>query len=157
MAKKKSSVAGDDVVKSKGLFDHIRHLREVQDPNYFSTLTDADKKTWSNYMICRFLSMQPEILDIVNDVQQYAVLSPEQFYKICLVFVPLGRSFHPYVKGKKDGKWKPELVALLRSHYQESEFHVKQYLELLTEIELSEIVANYGYSEKDAVKLIKSE
>ena len=156
MAKKKStSVSGELGVKPKGLFDHLRHLREVQDPNYFDTLSDVDKKSWSNYMVCRFLSMQPEILDVVNDVQSYAVLSPEQFYKICLLFVPLGRSFHPYVKGKKDGKWKPELVELLRKHYQESERNVMIYLELLTEEELQIIAEKYGFSEKEVTKLIK--
>ena len=156
MAKKKSTtVDGDVVVKPKGLFDHIRHLREVQNINYFDTLSDADKKSWSNYMVCRFLSMQPDILDLVNDIQQYAALPPEQFYKICLLIVPEGRSFYPYIKGKKDGKWKPELVELLRAHYQESERNVREYLELLTSEDLRATVEKYGYSEKDAIKLIK--
>ena len=76
--------------------------------------------------------------------------------KICLLIVPEGRSFHPYVKGKKDGKWKPELIGLLRTHYQESERNVREYLELLTPEELRPIVEKYGYSEKDALKLTKS-
>lgn len=156
MAKKKIAIAdGDVVIKAKGLFDHLRHLREVQDPNYFDTLSEADKKTWSNYMVCRFLSMQSDILDVVNDVQPYATLSPEHFYKICLLFVPIGRSFHPYVKGKKDGKWKPELVNILCKHYQESERNVYEYLELLSDSELISIVSKYGYNDKETVKMIK--
>lgn len=154
MAKKKSvqSVAG---TKSKGLFDHLRHLREVQDPKYFDTLTDADKKSWSNFMVCRFLSMQPELLEIVADAQIYTTLSPEQFYKVCLTFVPLGRCYCPYIKGKKDGKWNENLLGLLREHFQESEENVREYLEILSDVELRSIVEKYGYSEKETTKLLK--
>ena len=156
MAKKKSvNSDGNVVVKPKGLIDHLQHLREVHNINYFDTLSNADKKSWNSYKICRFLSMQYDILDYVNSIQIYSELPPEQFYKICLAIVPEGRSFHPYVKGKKDGKWNKKLLTLLREHFQESERNVLEYLELMTTEELRTIVEKYGYSEKDALKFIK--
>ena len=42
------------------LFDHINAITTIQDPKYFDKLTDEDLKTWSNFMINRFLSMKPE-------------------------------------------------------------------------------------------------
>jgi hypothetical protein len=52
MKKEKSKDSTESKPKTKSLFDHINHVREGKNPNYFSTLTDADKKTWSNYMVC---------------------------------------------------------------------------------------------------------
>ena len=35
--------------KSKSLFDHINHIREVKSPNYFDTLSDGDLKSFNKY------------------------------------------------------------------------------------------------------------
>jgi hypothetical protein len=72
MPKKKSTTSTVDTKpKVKGLFDHINHLREGRNPKYFDTLSEADQKSWSNYMVCRFLSMDPRCIDMVNEIQKY--------------------------------------------------------------------------------------
>jgi len=159
MAEKKKTIRkpkSNSLVKSRGLFDHINHLREVQNPNYFDTLTDEDKKSWSNYMVCRFLSMQPEIIDWVNDIQLYqSVLEPREFYRLCIAIVPRGRAFFPYVKGKSDGKWDKEVVETIRRHFQESTQNAAEYLEMLSVDEVRQILTDYGKSEKEIDKLLK--
>jgi hypothetical protein len=35
--------------KSRGLFDHINHIREVKDPEYYTNLSDAEKTTFNKY------------------------------------------------------------------------------------------------------------
>ena len=154
MARKKA--VGNSLVKSKGLFDHINHIRSVQDPKYFDSLTEADKKSWSNYMVCRFLSMQPEILEYVNEIQKYYELEPKHFYQLCLLIVPKGRAFYPYIKGTKEGKWEKDLLILLRKHFSESERNILEYLEIIPKKELASIVSMYGYTEKEVEKLISS-
>ena len=42
-------------MKTKSLFDHITHITQRQTKNYFEDINDADRKTWSNYMVNRFL------------------------------------------------------------------------------------------------------
>lgn len=143
--------------KAKGLFDHINHIRQDQDPKYFSTLTEADKKSWSNYMVCRFLSMQPELLEYINEIQKHSHLPPEHFYQVLLLIVPQGRAYFPYIKSKNENKWSKELLKLLRSHYQESENNVEEYLGLLTAEELCRIVGLYGYTDKEIEKIINNE
>ena len=155
MAKKKLNSDGVPTPKAKGLFDHINQIRDKRDPNYFNTLTDADKKTWSNYMICRFLSMQSELVEAINDLQAYQdKLTPEQFYKLCIAVVPKSRGFHPYVKGKSD-KYSKDLGFMLSRHYQESERNAVEYLELLSREELVNIVSLYGYNEKQIENLLE--
>ena len=94
MPRPKKSIE-DSAPKAKGLFDHINHVREKQDPDYFDKLSDADKKSWSNFMVCRFLSMQPELIDAVNQVQKYSgvFLLEDLCFLDKLVWVFVLRSF----------------------------------------------------------------
>ena len=57
-------------VKKKSLFDHVNQITSVQNPNYWDEISDEDKKSWSNYMINRFLSMKSDWIDLVNEVQK---------------------------------------------------------------------------------------
>ena len=66
---------------AKGLFDHIKAIRQYQDPKYFDKLDDEDLKSWSNYMIHRFLSMNPDWIDLIAELQPYTqALPPKALY-----------------------------------------------------------------------------
>ena len=56
-------------IKKKSLFDHVNQVTSVQNPNYWDEISDEDKKTWSNYMINRFLSMNSDWIELVNELQ----------------------------------------------------------------------------------------
>ena len=56
-------------VKKKSLFDHVNAVTSEQHPNYWDEISDDDKKTWSNFMVNRFLSMKPEWIEFVNDYE----------------------------------------------------------------------------------------
>jgi hypothetical protein len=157
MPKKKSTVTGTVGVKAKGLFDHINHIREKQDPAYFKNLTDADRKSWSNYMICRFLSMQPNLIELVNEIQKYQTLDPELFYQCCIAIVPKGRAYYPYIKNSKSKEHTKELIGLMKGYFMESERNVTEYLSLMTEEQIKQIVSLFGYTEKEMEKLIGHE
>ena len=68
-------------VKKKSLFDHIKQITDVQSPNYWDDISDDDKKSWSNYMVNRFLSMKMDWVELVNEVQRYP-LQPKDLYKV---------------------------------------------------------------------------
>jgi hypothetical protein len=53
------------------LFDHITQITNVQNPKYWDTLDESDRKTWSNYMVLRFLSMKYEWVETIATVQPY--------------------------------------------------------------------------------------
>lgn len=154
MPRKKTE--GNSLIKVKGLFDHLNHVREKQDPNYFINLSDADKKSWSNFMMCKLLSMQPEIIESVNEIQKYQHLPPEHFYRICIAITPLGRGFFPFIKKKGEGSYTKELIDLLRKHFSESKRNVLEYLPMMTKKEIRSIVMMYGYDENETDKIISS-
>ena len=84
-------------VNKKSLFDHIKQITDVQNPNYWDEISDDDKKSWSNYMVNRFLSMKMDWVEFVNEVQKYP-LEPEQVYKIYTDILPKKRQWLKYIK-----------------------------------------------------------
>jgi hypothetical protein len=152
MAKIKNEV--DKKPKTKSLFDHLNEIRVGKNPKYFETLSETDKKTWSNYMVCRFLSMQPLLVETINDMQSYQdKLEPKDFYRLCSETVPRGRGYYPYIKNTAE-KYNKSLLSLLCIHFKECERNVLQYIGLLTQEDLRAIVKLYGYSDKQADELI---
>ena len=100
-------------MKKKSLFDHIRQITSVQDENYWDKISDADKKTWSNYMVHRFLSMKMEWIELVNELQKYN-LQPKELYKLYTNILPKGKQWLKYIKGENKmtlPNWLINLVA----------------------------------------------
>ena len=117
---------------AKSLFDHIKAITNEQNPKYFDTLEEADKKSWSNYMIHRFLSMNPDWVDLIAELQPYTQsLPPKALYLAHIGILPKGRHFLRYVKGKKTDKYEDWLVDLMVKDYQCSKKEATEYLEIL--------------------------
>ena len=153
MAKIKNEV--DKKPKTKSLFDHLNEIRVGKNPKYFDTLSDADKKTWSNYMVCRFLSMQMDFVDSINDLQYYQdKLTPEQFYRVCIDIVPKAKVFVPYIKNSGE-KYNKTLLTLLCMHFRDSERNVVEYMSIMTNDDIRSIVQNYGYDTDQIEELLE--
>ena len=119
-------------MKTKSLFDHIKQITNVQNTLYWDSLSDGDKKTWSNYMIHRFLSMKSEWLQVVNEIQKYWEIKPKNLYQFYTDVLPRGRTFLRYVKSKKKSKVEKWAMEHLVDYFQCSTREVEEYLELLT-------------------------
>ena len=143
--------------KSKSLFDHIKQITDVQNPNYWDEISDGDKKSWSNYMVNRFLSMKPEWITFVNDVQKYP-LQPKELYKVYTDVLPKKRQWLKYIKGDKKMKypnWVYEIVAKhLQCSMREASDAVDMY-EISTggQSELVDILMKYGKTEEECRKI----
>lgn len=130
--------------KQKSLFDHIKQITGVQDPEYWDKLSEQDKKSFSTYMVNRFLSMNTDWIDTVAEIQPYVQQLPnETVYKLYSDLIPKGRHYLKYVKGKKTTKYEDWLIETVRNEYECSSKEAEEYLEIL-------------YSTKDGKKKIKS-
>ena len=145
-------------IRRKSLFDHINQITSVQQKTYFKKMSDEDKKTWSSFMVNRFLSMNPSWIELVNEVQQYD-LPPEILYKLYTDILPKKKIWLKYVKGRKQmveyPRWALEIIS---NHYQVNFRESKEYIEmfLLTEggmYELAELFSKYGTEPKEIKKL----
>ena len=142
---------------AKSLFDHIKQITDVQNPNYWKDISDEDKKSWSNYMVNRFLSMKMDWIDIVNEVQKYD-LEPEIVYKLYTNIFPKGKQWLKYIKGDKKMKyptWVYEIVAKhLQCSIRESNDAVEMYeISAGGQAELKDILMKYGKTEQECRKL----
>ena len=144
---------------TKTLFDHITNVTSVQNPKYWDGLEDADKKTWSNYMVHRFLSMNPDWIEVLSEIQPYTqVLEPKQLYLALIGILPKGRYFLKYTKGKKSEKYESWLVDLLINEFMCSTKEAEDYCEILYSTKegkenIKYICEKYGIDKKQITKL----
>ena len=143
-------------MKKKSLFDHIKEITSVQKSDYWEKISEEDKKTWSNYMVNRFLSMIMEWVELVNELQKYN-LKPKDLYKLYTNVLPKGKQWLKYTKGRNQmehPQWLINLVAVhMKSSKKEAYDAVEMYM--LTEggmLELGEICRKYGVEPKKIEK-----
>ena len=143
-------------MKKKSLFDHIKEITSVQKSDYWEKISEEDKKTWSNYMVHRFLSMKMEWVELVNELQKYN-LKPKDVYKLYTNVLPKGKQWLRYTKGRNQmehPQWLINLVAVhMKSSKKEAYDAVEMYM--LTEggmLELGEICRKYGVEPKKIEK-----
>ena len=144
-------------IKAKSLFDHIKQITDVQNPNYWDDISDEDKKSWSNYMVNRFLSMKMDWIDIVNEVQKYQ-MEPEMLYKVYTNIFPKGKQWLKYIKGDKKMKYPKWVYETVAKHLQISMREANDAVEMYEisaggQAELADILFKYGVEEREVRKL----
>jgi len=146
--------------KKATIFDHLSYITDKK--VIWDTLSDADKKTFTPYMINKWLSMNMDFVEIVNELQKYTIgqLSAAETYKLYFDILPKQKQYNKYIKGKKSDKFNTELVELVSNHFLVSEKEAKDYIEMYLEqniTELKDIVKMYGKNDKEIEKLFKIE
>lgn len=150
MVKKSAST-----VKAKSIFQHLSGIKEKKDS--WASLSDMDKKSFSPFIINRWLSMNLDLLPLVNILQKYTIgfLSARDVYKVYLDFLPKQKTFDKYIKGSKSSKYSKELLEYLSKWYGVSQREVYDYMELLPKEDVMAILMKYGLTDKEAKKLMK--
>jgi hypothetical protein len=128
----------------------------------WDVLSDSDKKSFTPYIINRWLSMNMYFIELVNELQRYTIgqISPEETYKLYYDILPKQKQFNKYIKGKKADKYNPALVELLSMHFLVSEKEAMEYIDMYQETSLNtlkEIIKKYGKTDKEVDKLLKNE
>jgi hypothetical protein len=135
---------------AKTLFDHINAIYIDQKKNYFSGLDDGEKRTYSNYMVNRFLSMNIHQLPLVNEIQKYTLPS-DVHYLFFATTIPRGKQYNKYVKAAKETKYEDWLIDLVAGHYCVSQDEAKSYLNIYYndgKQALRELCEKYGVDPK---------
>ena len=135
-------------LKPKGLFDHLNHITINKTKDYWITLTETEKKQWSNYMINRFLSMKMEWTDFVNEIQKLK-LDPRQLYVVYSSILPKGKQYLKYIKKKKGTIYSKQVIQTFSEYFQISQSESEDYLNLLSKKQIRELVSKYGYANKE--------
>jgi AAA+ ATPase superfamily predicted ATPase len=105
-------------------------------------------------MINRFLSMSSDYLELVNYVQTIPYTEKEKYYKIYCDLLPKKQFWSKYIKSniKQPNK---DLMKYLTTYFECSSKEVTEYLNLLNENQIKDILSDFGIDNKDIKKLIK--
>jgi hypothetical protein len=150
----------NETKKAATIFDHISHLTDKKVK--WDNLSDADKKSFSPFIVNRWLSMNEDFVELINLFQRYTIgqLSPSETYKLYSDLLPKNKQYLKYVKGKKQNKYNENLVELIAFHYSVSKANAIDYIDVLieTDIEsLQNIIKKYGKTDAEVTKLLKKE
>jgi len=145
--------------KPHSLFDHLNAITAEQDPKYFDKLTESDLRSWSNFMINRFLSMKPEWVELVATLLPLTqTLEPKQMYELYINVIPKGKYYLKYIKGKGEDKYEQFLVELVKKEYMCSEQQANDYIDILYSTRegrehIKYVCEKYATPKKDIAKL----
>jgi hypothetical protein len=144
---------------AKSLFDHIKAITGEQDPKYWEKLDEGDRKTWSNYMVFRFLSMNTDWIDLIAEIQPYVQkLPPQTLYRTLIDLIPKGRHYLKYVKGSKTTNYETWLQEIIVREFECSIREADEYLDILHATrngreEIKKLCERYGIEQKQITKL----
>lgn len=120
------------MIKAKTIIDHLNAIYTNQSLNYFDELNDADKRTYSSYMINRFISMNPDYLNVVNSFQMYIPSDSRTSYLFYSQLLPKKKQFYRYIKAIKSDKFEQWLIDLFGEHFQVSLSEAEYYLSIMS-------------------------
>ena len=144
---------------SATLFDHIKAITQTQDKKYWDKLDESDKKTFSSYMVFRFLSMNPEWVTTIAQLQPYLQeVPPKACYLALIDVIPKTRAFLKYMKAKGEDTYEKWLVELINKHYSTSTLESEEYVKILYSTKsgrerIKELCTMYGVDTKQITKL----
>ena len=104
-------------------------------------------------MVHRFLSMKPEWIEVVNEIQRYWELEPKSVYQFYTNVIPKGRTFLRYTKSKSKSKIEGWAMDILCDYFEESSENIEKTLDIMGKDVVYSIVSKYGVDEKQLKKI----
>jgi hypothetical protein len=136
----------------ENVFDWLKEINTKKTPP--SEFINQDWDTWNSYMVHRFLSMNPDFTELVNEVQILPPTSKKQIYSIYREYIPKNNKWSKYIKSSTKEPDK-DLVEYLKNYFKVSTREIKDYLKILDKKEIQSILSKQGLEEKEIKKLLK--
>jgi hypothetical protein len=136
------------------IFDWFKQVTYIRDP--WSSFSEEDQATFNPYMMHRLVSMYEPYIELANYLQQFWQLKPDQIYLIYCNYLPENKVFAKYIKSTKS-KVNNELLEVLATHFQVSTREIKEYLHILDESQIKDILSSRGINDDELKKLLKNE
>jgi hypothetical protein len=139
--------------KSFTIFDFIKAIIDTKQD--WDTFTPEQKKTFNNYMIHKFLSMNPKYIETVNYIQGLNFKDNQKLYEVYCFMIPKSKNtYSPYIKSNTK-KASPEASQQVAEYFECSISEADEYISLTDTKWLENILTVKGIDEKDIKKLLK--
>ena len=146
--------------KPATIFDHIAGITHKKKEQ--NQLSETDQKSFTPYIINRWLSMHPDLIETIDLLQRYTIgpLSKKHVYQLYYDILPNANVRAKYIKGKKMNKYNKDLVKLIANHYNVNSREAEEYVDLFKNTSggpnhLNKLLTMYGKTEKEIKKLLK--
>jgi|688.fasta_scaffold01216_5 hypothetical protein len=144
---------------ARNLFEHIKGI--TKDKISWDSLGEEDKKSWSNFIISRWLSMDMELVEYINMMQQYSngILTSKDYYKCLYHALPKSSFYLKYTKKKSKIEIDQKFIELFCNHFALGKSNIYEYISILKKTnpgELTTILKKYGSREED-IKLFEKQ
>lgn len=117
------------------LFDHIDNISLHK-----RSLNEDELKSYSPYMINRFVSMSEMFLPMVNVLNQFDI--PKDVHnRFMQGFIPKRKQYFKYISSKKDNK--SHEIECLQKYFEVGLSEAEGYLDILTAVQLKDIVDKF--------------
>ena len=128
------------------------HINTKKTP--IDEFSDEDWDMFNSYVIHRVLSMNPDYLELVNEVQTILPQNKKEIYSIYKEFIPKNNKWSKYIKSTTKTKSK-ELISYLKDYWECSNKEALEYYNLLDKSEIVSILNSIGLNKKDIKQLLK--
>lgn len=136
----------------KNIFDWLKCINTTKPP--VESFSNEDWEVWNSYMIHRFISMNPDYIEVVNYVQDFPPQEKQMIYSIYKEFIPKNNKWNKYIKSKVKQPNK-DLVDHIKDYFQCSSKEAKEYINILVSPEINRILTNRGLDKKEIKPLLK--
>ena len=136
----------------KNIFDWLKEINYIKSP--IDKFTDKDWEVWNSYMIHRFLSMNPEFIELVNHVQEFPPQSKVAIYNIYKEFIPKNKKWNKYIKSNIK-QHNIELLDYLSKYWECSKIETRDYLNILEDDQIINMLISMGFEQKEIKNLVK--
>ena len=68
------------------IFDWLKEINSTK--SHPDSFTNQDWDVWNSYMVHRFLSMNPDYVELVNEIQMLPPTNKKQIYSIYREYIP---------------------------------------------------------------------
>ena len=117
--------------------DHIEQIVNIKDKDYYKSLTSEERKSFSPWLIIKYLSHCYELVPILGEyLPKMNDLTPEQTYKVLIGIIPKGDYTFKVInsKKKKGVVYSKDMIELLSKEYECSTQTSREYIEILYDI-----------------------
>ncbi len=136
----------------KNTFGWMPHINTKK--TLIDEFSDEDWDMFNSYVIHRVLSMNPDYLELVNEVQTILPQNKKEIYSIYKEFIPKNNKWSKYIKSTTKTKSK-ELIGYLKDYWECSNREALEYYNLLDKSEIVSILNSIGLNKKDIKQLLK--
>ena len=148
-----------NVTKPMSLFDHCNKVKAGK--LYWDSISDADRKSWGSFMIIRTLSMDPDVLPILNVLQKLnrkCTSNRNMCNLLTNLYKQVGSTrYHPYIKATTESRYSypDDLLEVLCDYWEISKREACTYADTIDEDQIIKILIKYGKDDKEIKKMLK--